>query len=183
MCAKFGICYDGREPRQKSVTKKKLFTLSAIAAKGRVRATCGICNQSFYVLANRSIRAIARYFLSQSLPFSDCPRSSCSNHGNNIYEHRDEYGKGSDEHSASCKRCKQKFSLGESFALTITKTLNKRLRDVYTGIFLASNISRRIDYAGIASGSYYTHAHKIGARIQPHIVMVPLVRAGNALQE
>ena len=180
MCANFGICYDGREPGPNSVSNKH-FTLSAIDAKGRVRAKCRECNQSFYVLANRSIRAIARYFLSQSLPFSDCPHSSCSNHGNNIYEHLRKYGRVDGEHRVRCKgtrydvdaaemqRCKQTFTLGESFALTKTETPQKTLRDVYTGIFLVANISRRIDYAGIAAGTYYTHAHKIGARIQQYL--------------
>ena len=101
MCANFGICYDGREPGPNSVSNKH-FTLSAIDAKGRVRAKCRECNQSFYVLANRSIRAIARYFLSQSLPFSDCPLSACSNHGNNIYEQRCAFGMASGEHRARC---------------------------------------------------------------------------------
>ena len=180
MCANFGICYDGREPGPNSVSNKH-FTLSAIDAKGRVRATCRKCRQSFYVLANRSIRAIARYFLSQSLPFSDCPHSSCSNHGINIYEHRRKYGRVDGEHRVRCKgtrydvdaaemqRCKQTFTLGESSALTKTKTPQKTLRDVYTGFFLVANISRTIDYAGIAAGTYYTHAHKIGARIQQYL--------------
>ena len=183
MCANFGICYDGRrKPGQRSVSNQH-FTLSAIDAKDRVRATCRECNQSFYVLANRSIRAIARYFLSQSLPFSDCPHSSCSNHGINIYEQYRAYRQTNKDnaHRASCKgsrsdvdadkkqRCKKTFSLGESFALTKTETPQKTLRDVYTGIFLVANISRRIDYAGIAAGTYYTHAHKIGARIQQYL--------------
>ena len=192
MCANFGICYEGNPPGQSSVSDRHL-KLSAID-KGRVRATCRECGQSFFILANRSIRAIARYFLSQSLPFADCPDDTCSNHGINIYERRRAYGRASDEDSVRCRgkkpydvdadktrTCKKSFSLGEPFRLPKTKSdpdgneitlknvRRKRLRDVYTGMFLVANISRRIDYAGISPATYYTHAHIISARIQHYL--------------
>ena len=53
--------------------------------------------------------------------------------------------------------------------ISLKNVRRKRLRDVYTGMLLVANISRRIDYAGISPATYYTHAHTISARIQHYL--------------
>ena len=46
MCANFGICYEGRDPGQKSVSKKH-FTLSAIDAKAVFVPLAGYASSPF----------------------------------------------------------------------------------------------------------------------------------------
>ena len=108
------------------------FKLTNIDKNGLISAECLECNQEFIPRANGSIRAIARHFLSQSLPFADCPEISCSNHGANIYEDYRKYGQARVAHRVRCKGkryaqdadrkqpCGKTFALGEPFALSRT---------------------------------------------------------------
>ena len=47
---------------------------------------CEWCGQKIQLHAAQSIRPLARHFLSESLPFADCPHGTCDQHGTNAFE-------------------------------------------------------------------------------------------------
>ena len=47
---------------------------------------CEWCGQKVHLHAAQSIRPLARHFLSESLPFADCPHETCDQHGRNAFE-------------------------------------------------------------------------------------------------
>ena len=47
---------------------------------------CEWCGQKVRLNAAQSIRPLARHFLSESLPFADCPHETCDQHGRNAFE-------------------------------------------------------------------------------------------------
>ena len=134
MCDHFGIHYTEYIPPERSkAAHDKRYRLDV---HGRMR--CKYCKQSFEIRSNEALRPIARYFLSLSLPFADCPDVTCENHGHNIFENyiaRDSlyrstsrYSRAGSEHRVSCASCRQTFSLGEPLHLSVDSKLNKRLK-------------------------------------------------------
>ena len=54
---------------------------------GKISAiTCRYCTAEIQLHSANAIRRIARHFLSESLPFAECPEPDCENHGRNVFE-------------------------------------------------------------------------------------------------
>ena len=133
MCDHFGIPYAGYIPPEGSRAAHD--TRYRLDVHGRMR--CKYCKQSFEIRSNEALRRIARYFLSLSLPFADCPHVHCDNHGHNVFENyierdslyraKSRYSRAGLEHRVSCVSCRQTFSLGEPLRLSVDSKLHKRL--------------------------------------------------------
>ena len=121
MCPNFGIRFEGDIPEGRKQGSDKRYALRLIlGARGRPVAVieCYCCGQISRLASNRAIRPIARYFLSLSVPFADCPNTECQNHGVNLYEHWPPRGEGprpyrcTRAHEARCKRCERNTASG-----------------------------------------------------------------------
>ena len=122
MCANFGIQFDGAIPEgRKQVSDDRYYVRLSKGSHERTvgEIQCRYCGQSSRLASNLAIHPIARYFLSLSLPFADCPNAECKNHGLNVFEHWTETGSGlprryrrAGNHKARCSACKQAFALG-----------------------------------------------------------------------
>ena len=130
---------------------------------------CRSCQMSFGLKSNLSIRAIARYFLSLSLPFADCPNDNCENHGQNLFEHCPPSTKGrrsrndprpyfrAGEHRVECRVCGGKFTFGSPHLKARDETKGAK---VITGIFEQRKVSRNVEIQGMSATSYYSHLHR-----------------------
>ena len=84
MCENFGVLYGSDaggdiHPRYKVVyTEEKTPEI--------IRITCRYCTADIPLYPVQSLRPIVRHFLSESLPFADCPIEDCDNHGRNVFE-------------------------------------------------------------------------------------------------
>lgn len=128
MCPNFGVFFTKKIPkggtstsdenyrvRIKVATSKytdesnQVKTSSWLAGEIECRG-CGKCSR---LASNRSIRTIARYYLSLSLPFADCANPECPSHGVNVFEHWENpargqtrhYRKSGGEHQVCCRHC------------------------------------------------------------------------------
>ena len=136
MCRNFGIPFEGEIPNgQKQVTTAPyVFSLVDGALKSVVgKIECRDCGQTSRVLSNRAVRPIARYFLSLSMPFADCPDPQCAHHGINLVEnwtsrtslsHR--CYRRENEHLARCRACLRTFPIGEPFGVRTKLTKEER---------------------------------------------------------
>ena len=141
MCANFGIPYkpalsDKGEP----AAHDKRYRLDE-----NNRLHCKYCKQSFELKSNIAVRPIARHFLSQSLPFADCPDEQCDHHGYNVYENyffqkspyrsKRRYRRGDGDHNTTCVKCKRQFAIGEplrigtKFTPRDEKRLDKKIEE------------------------------------------------------
>ena len=85
MCPHFGLHYgteEGSDGSSDSRYEIRDRTQDDVPGKKLVCRYCGI-ERNLHVAT--SIRPITRHFLSESLPFADCPREDCENHGLNAY--------------------------------------------------------------------------------------------------
>lgn len=85
MCPHFGLHYGTEEGSDGSSDSRYEIgdrTQDGVPGKKLVCRYCGIERN---LHAARSIRPIIRHFLSESLPFADCRREDCENHGLNAY--------------------------------------------------------------------------------------------------
>ncbi len=85
---------------------------------------CRYCGQTSRLLSNRAVRPIARYYLSLSMPFADCPDPKCANHGINLFENwtsrssrSARYYRRENEHLARCRACLRTFPVGNPFGV------------------------------------------------------------------
>ena len=133
LCDHFGVPYTGYIPPEGArAAHDPRYRLDL---NGRMR--CKYCKQSFELRSNEALRRIARYFLSLSLPFADCPNEQCHNHGHNVFENyvakrsvyrsRSRYSRAGSDHRVSCITCRKTFSIGEPLRLSSDPTLRKRL--------------------------------------------------------
>ena len=83
MCPNFGIHYAGPAPNGSNSVGDGRYRIDV--RLGRI--ACRHCGKSFKLMSNASIRPAARHFLSQSLPFADCPDERSPNHRLNPFEH------------------------------------------------------------------------------------------------
>lgn len=81
MCRNFGVLYgsDGRGGADDRYYLK--------FKGGEIQSVvCRYCALEISLHSALSVRPLARHFLSDSLPFADCPHDDCENHGLNVYE-------------------------------------------------------------------------------------------------
>ena len=173
MCPNFGVQYAGGPPNGKHSVSDDRYTIN-----GEGRFSCKLCHQSFKLNSNSAIRRVARQFLKWSLPFADCPKSECANHGVNIFENnqtgarpseRPYLRQGSDR--AKCRACGTRFNLGTPFRLHGARGRGgARKRTVIEKVIekATDGVGRRRAVEGmkIGGGSYYAHLRSVGARLR-----------------
>ena len=190
MCDHFGIPYTGEIPPEG--TRAAHDQCYRLDVNGRMR--CKYCKQSFEIRSNEALRHIARYFLSLSLPFADCPDVTCENHGHNVFENyiaRDSlyratsrYSRAGSEHRVSCASCRQTFSLGEPFRLSVDSKLNKRLKLIIAEALSQQSVTNileklwKLDLSmsdnsddqniSIRPDAYYSQLRSIGRRLRDY---------------
>ena len=170
LCPNFGVHYDGPSPEEcaRSVSDARYWL--DLKAK---RVKCRHCNLSFQMLPNLPVRPLARYFLSLSLPFADCPNPKCANHGFNLFENcppKDASGvrryRWSAGRQAVCRACQGRFMVGEALHVTRAKTVRKSFGAIMEGVRMGVSVTKTTEAKGIAIGTYYAHLLRCGARIQ-----------------
>ena len=151
--------------------------------------TCRYCGQSWLLHSNRAVRAIARYYLSLSLPFADCSNESCANHGKNVFEHWSNRRSASrayrrlKKHLVLCRACEKSVNLGGPRAVR-TKMRNKAMRKtpplkpmpvvrarwehIINGLLTQNTATDAYEVHGIPTGTYYDTLPRIGARLRDY---------------
>ena len=136
MCANFGVYFEGTIPKDRKQTSDDRYYVRLIPG-GRDRLVgvieCRYCGQSSRLASNKAIRPIARYFLSLSLPFADCPNTECQNHGVNLFERWDGHRPARerpyrrvDDHKARCRACGKSFWFGAPLGVMTKPPKEKR---------------------------------------------------------
>ena len=136
MCRNFGVPFEGEIPKGATqVTMDPyVFRLVDGALKTVVgEIECRYCGQTSRLLSNRAVRPIARYYLSLSMPFADCPDPKCANHGINLFENwtsrssrSARYYRRENEHLARCRACLRTFPVGNPFGVRTSLTKEER---------------------------------------------------------
>ena len=190
MCNHFGIPYAGEAPVEggRAVHDERY----RLEINGRMR--CKYCKQSFEIRSNEALRIIARYFLSLSLPFADCPNVSCDNHGHNVFEHyiesgssyraKSRYSRAGSEHRVSCASCRQTFSLGEPLRLSVDGKLKKRLKLIIDEVLSQQSVTNTLEKlwkldlsmsdnsdnqkTTVKPDAYYNQLRSIGRRLRDY---------------
>ena len=199
MCANFGIRFEGEIPEGRRQTANEHYYFRVVpAARGRPVGVlhCRNCGQSAQLASNGALRPVARYFLSLSLPFADCPNTQCQNHGINLFEHwREGRGKGPyrrlHEHQARCRACGKVFSFGTPHSVMRKppdeadkprteaeqrSAERKKIRDVRAvwrnileGVRAKRTVTDTLEIMlGLPFGNYYTQLENMGARLQEY---------------
>ena len=83
MCENFGVLY-GSGLRRSEVDRR--YRVNYDEDGEIANLLCEYCTAKIELRSARSSRPVARHFLSESLPFADCPEEDCSNHGRNVFE-------------------------------------------------------------------------------------------------
>ena len=151
---------------------------------------CGSCQKSCALKSNSSIRTVARYFLSHSFPFADCPDAECANHGRNLFEHRPRSTTGrrrgsnrlpyfiAGKHRVECSACGGKFTVGAPLRLR-DRDPGKVAR-VLEGLFDQRRVSRTLRVKGMSSSSYYSRLrhHAVALRDWQSVQTAQLLAQG-----
>ena len=155
---------------------------------------CALCGQSSRLPSNRALRPIARYFLSLSLPFADCPNEQCRNHGINLFENWANTGSGlsrfyrrqRDDKTVRCSACGKAFSLGTALPVPAGRELKtsetselqarrfkarqekKRWKEIIEGVVASRSVTDTFERLGIPIDSYYRDLQRIGRRLRDY---------------
>ena len=170
-CQNFGIHYEGATPTGNKTVNDGRYRFDS--QRGHLR--CRSCGQSFKIKSNLGISPLARYFLELSLPFADCPKADCSNHGYNVFEH---YTPGEpistrryrqdSKYTMRCKACNRRFRLGAALHATQSKDLKESLRSIIDGVRTRRVGTDTIELTRIATGTYYRRLFRISARLRDY---------------
>ena len=170
-CQNFGIHYEGATATGNETVNDDRYRFDG--QRGRLR--CRSCGQSFKLKANQGISPLARYYLELSLPFADCPKADCSNHGYNVFEH---YTPGEpistrryrhdSMYTMRCEACTRRFRLGEALHATQSGGLKKSLRHIIDGVRTRRAVTDTIELISIATGTYYSRLFRISARLKDY---------------
>ena len=186
MCPNFGIPFEGDIPKELRWTPLNCDEIQ-VTPGGRGRPAgkiiCWYCDQVSRLASNKAVRPIARYFLSLSLPFADCPNAECQNHGVNLYETWDEDARvrpyrRTGEHTARCNRCgTQPRSPGGSPSIVLgtarkaadqPKT-QQRWRGILDALQAGRSIADATEYLGISDTTCRRHLARLGARLGDYL--------------
>lgn len=176
ICKNFGVQFRGGRDEQSGGNRSDdRYILKA--SKERTQLQCRYCGQSFLVRSNKAIRAVARYFLSLSLPFATCPNRSCPSFGVNVYEDyaprgasrkRGSYSKVRDS-AVTCKKCRSFVTLGVALNFLGTakekrEKISRALTDVLTGV----RQRRAVWWFRLPPSRYAPRLYKVGAIAQSY---------------
>ncbi len=186
MCTNFGIPFEGKIPDGRKSTSDQRYTVSlVIGSRGHPVAVihCKDCGQTSRLASNEAVRPIARYFLSLSLPFVDCPNTDCQNHGVNLYEHWPPTGKGRSpyrgmgDHTARCKACDglarsggraSSISLGTPRRVVDSPETRNRWRTLLDALPAAHSIAGITGMLGVSYATYHGDLARLGARLNDY---------------
>ena len=173
MCANFGIPFEGEIAKDRRQASDERYTIRVIPdTRGRPvgEIRCRYCGQSSRLASNKAIRPIARYFLSLSLPFADCPNTDCANHGVNLFEHWGDAGsyRQVSEHTAACDRCGTSIGLGTARRVRNDRRTKAVWRNVLQGMRSGISIADAEDIWEIDRGKYRRSLVRIGARLRDY---------------
>ena len=171
-CDNFGIHYTGPQPGESGAVSDERYRIEA--KSGRIR--CKYCEQSFTLKSNLAIRPLARYFLSLSLPFADCPNAACENHGYNAFEHHVDsgarqhrrYRRESSDYRMACRACGARFSIGEALQITRNRDRKRSVRDIVEGMRTRRSVTDTIEATRIATGTYYDRLDRVARRLRDY---------------
>ena len=174
-CPHFGVAYTGEVPAPGAAPRHD--DHYRLDEAGRLR--CKYCGLSFGLKSNRAVRPVARYFLSLSLPFADCPDETCENHGINVYEHyapRDDvrragrrYGR-EGEYRARCAACQGRISLGEALGLSAGRATSRSLTAILRSVLTQQTVTNVLETycPGLGASAYYARLARAGARLRDY---------------
>ena len=186
MCEQFGAFFGPEDVPGSAVSRYRVVSGKTVKRKS-VRLQCRGCGQAGTVYAGSSLRAVARHFLSLSLPFADCTNEECPNHGVNVFEHLGQrrsleptryhvHG----AHSLICVECKQAGREFAHFEIGVAPGLQRKNKKEAAKVRLS--VSRIIASArehlpvttvrglfGIPVGTYYRRLFRIGARVRDYL--------------
>ena len=177
MCPNFGIPFEGYIPKGRKRTSGDRCQIRVTpGAHGRPvgETRCRYCGQSSRLASNKAVRPIARYFLSLSLPFADCPNAECQNHGVNLYETWDEDARvrpyrRTGEQSARCNRCETETAssivLGTARKAANHPKTQQRWRGIIDALRAGRSIADTTESLGLSNTAYHRHLARIGARL------------------
>ena len=170
MCKQFGVFYDDVNT---NLGGRNGEDTHYILDTKRWRLKCRYCRQSTQMISNEAIRPVARYFLSQSLPFADCPSQGCDNHGKNLFEHfvpkisspKRVYRR-VDDNVAKCQLCGIEFSFGQALHISRDNNTNRKLRDVIISNIKSESVTDAIESSEMSVGAYYRALDRVSARLR-----------------
>ena len=178
MCANFGIPFEGEvHGERKRAADENYIVQVTPGPRGHPVGVivCRCCGQRSRLASNRAIRPIARYFLSLSLPFADCPNAQCRNHGVNLYETWEEDARArpyrrTGEHTARCNRCgtepgSRPILLGTARRAADRPETRQRWRDILDALQAARPTVDTAESLGISTATHHRHLARIGARL------------------
>ena len=184
MCPNFGRDLAVEIPKGRKQASDRWHTFRTTKLKDGQRVgeiECQIRGQSSRLPSNRALRPIARYFLSLSLPFADCPKEHCRNHGINVFENWADTGSGMprfyrrqrDSKTVRCCACGTAFSLGTALPVgprlkerrTKRRQMKKRWKEVVEGVVASRSVTDTFERLGIPMDSYYRDLRRIGRRL------------------
>ena len=189
MCANFGLDVEVDIPeghKQWSDKRHTLKTKEEWRDFTVARGECRHCNADWGIHSNHAVRVIARYFLSLSLPFADCPNVECVNHGKNVYEHWTNRRSPSrayrreGPHRVRCRGCGKLIILGTPRGVHITARKQEgrkrpepyptwvtrgRWEDIISGLYSGRSITDTYEQFNLSPGNYYRTLRRIGRRL------------------
>ena len=161
MCPNFGVHYDGGGD---SGRRGKRYRVNLKDG----RAECVFCGLSFQLHSNQAIRPLARHFLSLSLPFADCPRPACANHGFNAFEQADRY-RSNGGRQVVCRGCRSRFCLGEALHLRRDLASRRLLGQVLDSVGRRSGTVTGVrESTRMGVGGYYSRLLRAAARLRDY---------------
>ena len=173
MCANFGIQYEATQhPTSGRPDSDERYKI--VSSGGKFRMHCKWCGQSFEPASNRAVRPVARYFLSLSLPFATCKKSSCSNYGVNFFENYSEHDKRGTrsyhgKKKIQCAKCRGSVTPGVSLGLhKQEKGARHKFRSAIETVLLGIRINRSVWWYDLDEGSYYTWLFRAADRLQSY---------------
>lgn len=188
-CPNFGVHFEGECPAGGvQVSDGRYTVVTGTDSQGRRfgEIRCRSCRRVSRLASNAEIRPIARYFLSLSLPFADCPDAECENHGANLFEHWVEPGTGQRPryqrdwaHAARCIPCVEKAALaaqplpapivlGTARRAAYRPQTRVRWRAILDGLRARRPGADRVDLMGMKIASYYGSLARIAARLRDY---------------
>ena len=153
------------------------FRMTALKTGQRVgKIKCLACGQEASLPSNRALRPVARYFLSLSLPFADCPDPDCPHHGVNLFENWANTGSGSSRfyrrHRGSttvrCRHCGGAFSLGTALSVPAERRVKRHWREILDGLAESRTVTDTFERLGLPMDAYYRYLQRIGRRLRDY---------------
>ena len=175
--------------KQRSSTQYTLRTKWPHEELRTAEVQCKFCKLTWGLHSNLAVRDIARYYLSLSLPFADCTREDCVNHGKNVFEHwTDTRGptrayRRESEHAVRCLGCQTVIPLGVARGVKMRtwqtedrkrpapapeRVVRRRWRNILDGLYASRSVSDTYDQFDISPVVYYSYLRRISARLRDY---------------